>query len=444
MEKRTFLFLSMLVGATALQAVTYSGTLPVLHIETQNHAPVNSKETYVPAVYWLDPLGTDIEAIGSETAPLALQIKGRGNWTWNGFEKKPYRLKLDKKAPLAGLKASKHFGLLAHADDYNGFLRNTVGFWLSEHIGMAWTPAQRPVEVVLNGDYIGLYFLTELIRVDKDRVDIVEQADNCTQPDSITGGWLVEIDNYDSDPHVQITEGDGRPIIFTYKTPEILSGAQEDFLRTEMGRLNTLIYGSKDDNELWQYLDIDALARFFIVQELTDNYESFHGSCYLHRDMGDSEKWHFGPVWDFGSAFNYDKERPFYEGREHHNTWAPQLAQFPAFQRRVEEIWSELYHKEYASLFAYTEEFIDYISAAAQQDAKRWAAEGYGNTDLQEDLRRVQERLRQAATYMNKTYGLLPEGIATVGQDSTPAAHKVITTEGELRIIVGEEVYWIW
>lgn len=60
------------------------------------------------------------------------------------------------------------------------------------------------MEVVLNGEYIGLYFLTETIRIDKDRVDIYEQNDGETDPDLIKGGWLVEVDNYIDDCQITI------------------------------------------------------------------------------------------------------------------------------------------------------------------------------------------------------------------------------------------------
>lgn len=444
MNKITLLFTSCMVFfSLSVSAVSPSGSLPVLHIETENHQAITDKETYMQATYWLDPLNTGVEAIGSQQSPLPLQIKGRGNWTWSGFEKKPYRIKLEKKAELLGLKANKHFALLAHADDNHGFLRNTVGFWLSEQLAMPWTPKQQPIELILNGDYVGIYFLTELIRVDKDRVNITEQPDLCTHSDSITGGWLVEIDNYDTDPHIQITEGDGERIIFTYKSPEVLSNVQEQFLRDEMNRINTLVYGDKNSDELWSYLDIDDLARFFIVQELTDNYESFHGSCYLYRDMGSAQKWHFGPVWDFGSAFNYDKNRPFYEGREHHNTWAPQLAQFPAFRRRVKEIWSELYYGNYEQVYTFTSDFVQDITAAANKDAERWQNKGYGNSDMQSDLTEVQRRLQQAAQWMNDTYGLAEE-LPCVVLKTEDSPRKILTTEGELRIIRNGKVYRIF
>lgn len=130
------------------------------------------------------------------------------------------------------MKKSKHFALLAHADDNLGFLRNTMGFELSRRGGLDFTPEQRPVEVVLNGEYIGLYFLTETIRVDSDRVKITEQADNISDPEEITGGWLVEIDNYWDADQITINEGNGELIRLTYKSPEVLSDAQSDYLKT--------------------------------------------------------------------------------------------------------------------------------------------------------------------------------------------------------------------
>lgn len=407
MTKRTFfLVLSVLLCQFGTAAVTYSGTLPVLFIETTNHETISSKDYYLTGTYYLDPMGVaGVTAIGSQSAPLPLQIKGRGNWTWTGFAKKPYRLKLDSKAALMGLKASKHFALLAHADDDKGFMRNTIGFWLSEQLGLAWTPKQRPVELVLNGDYVGLYFLTETIRVDKDRVNITEQPDNISDPELITGGWLVEIDNYDSDPHIEIQEGDGARLIATYKSPEILSAQQTAFLTNEITRINQLVYGDKQSDELWTYVDIDALARFYIVQEITDNYESFHGSCYLHRDLGTTSKWVFGPVWDFGSAFNYSKTQYIYQGREWHNTWIEQICQFPRFIETVQTIWQSFCGNGYSELYPYITAFANEIGEAAKADAKRWQQKGYGNANIPERLTFITERLQDTEQWLRAQLG---------------------------------------
>lgn len=407
---------AILLATTAMLATSPSGSLPVLYINTENHVPITSKETYVRATYYLDPMGKDgVQAFGSKDAPLPLQIKGRGNYTWNAFDKKPYRLKLDAKAGLLGFRKNKHFGLLAHADDNKGFLRNAVGFKLSEMIGLDWTPGQQPVEVVLNGDYIGLYFLTELIRVDKDRVNIVEQPDNISHPDSITGGWLVEIDNYRDDPNVIITEYGTEEIVFTYKTPEALSAAQEGFLRTQMTAINTAIYTTDKSSTAWeQYIDIESLARFYIVQELMDNYESFHGSCYLYRDMGRDCKWKFGPVWDFGSSFVRNKTQYLYQGDVWHNTWIPELCRFPRFINRVKAIWQEFQASKLAEVYPFIDQYTSDIALAAKADRERWPR--YGNEDVAACAAQIKQWLANTTTWLRKQWG---------GQSSTQTTYHV-------------------
>ena len=418
---KTKLFLVVfLLSCIELNAATYSGTLPVLYIQTENKAPITSKDYYLNATYYLDAIGLEgYESIGSASAPLTMEIKGRGNYSWTGFDKKPYRIKLADKQPLLGMKKSKHFALLAHADDSNdrkGFMRNAVGFELSRMIGMTYTPDARPLEVVLNGDYIGLYFLTEHIRVDKDRVNIVEQEDEETDNEKITGGWLVEIDNYDDDPHITIKEGGKTTMWITYKTPEVLSPQQEQYLTEQMKLIDNLVYGDKNSEELWNYLDMDALAKFYIVQELTDNYESFHGSCYLHKEMGENEKWYFGPVWDFGSSFNRDKSQYMYQGDVWHNHWIPEICKFPAFMNRVKEIWNEFYNGDYNNIYNFIDTHENLIAQAAVKDKERWS-QYHGSQTIGTYIERTTNVLRKNAEWLNDQW---KEGSGSNGNDNEP------------------------
>lgn len=402
--KRLYLILSLLIAVTA-QAATYSGTLPVMFINTEGNTPITSKEDYLKATYYIDPMGVEgIQAIGSAEAPLTMQIRGRGNWTWSGFDKKPYRLKLDDKQPLLGMKKNKHFALLAHADDNVAFMRNIVGLQLSRLIGLPWTPADAPVEVVLNGDYIGLYFLTELVRVDKDRVNIVEQPDNATDPETITGGWLVEIDNYDTDPHIELWEKDSEHsrIIFTYKTPEVLSPEQEAYLTEQMTLINDAVYNPDLEDNTWEdYVDTDQLARYYLVQEVLDDYESFHGSCYLYKEQG-NDKWHFGPVWDFGNALSCTKYAYIYEGRTWHNTWIGPMCDHPHFMEIVKNVWSEFYNGNFSTIYDYIDEYAARIAAAAVSDAQRWP--NYGNADFDNRVKTAKERLASGANWLQRRW----------------------------------------
>lgn len=422
------LFVSMLLalcGTAGISAADYSGTLPVMFVNTDGGAEITSKETYVTGTYWLDPMGdSSIKAIGSEASPLPLQIRGRGNYTWTGFDKKPYRLKLDSKAPLMGMTSSKHFALLAHADDNKGFLRNAVGFQLSRLIGMRWTPADKPVELVLNGKYQGIYFLTETIRVDKNRVNIVEQPDLATDPEVITGGWLVEIDNYDSDPHITIKERDGKNIIFTYKTPEELSQPQFGYLIGQMTTINSEIYSTDKSDCRWaQHVDLKELARFYIVQELVDNYESFHGSCYLYKQQGEDEKWFFGPVWDFGSSFFENKTQHIYEGRPYDLTWIKEMMTFPQFQEVVRQTWEDFYNGSFSEIYSYIDTYTARIKDGAAADAARWPQ--YGNSDLDLKASEVSGKLRGAAAYLNREFGIETTETVNVYFRNTPGWEKV-------------------
>lgn len=370
--------MTITIGDRSMQDKTWSGTLPVLFIDTEGYAPIVSKEDYLKGSYWLDPCGTDAEAFGSAESPLPLQIKGRGNYSWLGFDKKPYRLKLDAKAGLLGMKKSKHFALLAHADDSTGFMRNALGFELSRRLGLAWTPADQPVEVVLNGEYIGLYFLTETIRVDKDRVDITEQPDN--SEGDVTGGWLVEIDNYDSDPHVTVTSGDGQPIWFTYKSPEVLSEKQEQYLSDQMTTIDRLICSSDKNDCRWaDYVDLTDAARFYIVNEIMDDRESYHGSCYLYRNVGENEKWHFGPVWDFGNSLMHDKTSYIYRNPPFRQVWIGEMCKFPQFMDVVKREWMDFLSTPACDLSGYFADLTGRIATAAAYDHERWPDYGAWN-----------------------------------------------------------------
>ena len=425
MVKKLLTFMTALSAFFSAGALTPSGTLPVLHINTDGGAPIQSKEVYVDAAYWLETngvadMGSDL---GSEAAPLPLEIRGRGNYTWTGFDKKPYRLKLGKKAAMLGMTSNKHWALLAHADDSRGFLRNALGFELSRLAGMAWTPESKPCEVMLNGDYIGLYFLTETVRVDKKRVNVINGDDEVeewleTNPGKPwtdypftsldnTGGWLVEIDNYDDADQIKVPtlQQSGQMIRVTYDTPsDYITDAQKDWLRSQFETIDRLVCGHED----WTgYLDTDAAARFFIVNQLVGNYEAYHGSCKLYRQRGDDEKWMFGPVWDFGSAFQYQGAMTrWIWDCDYLQHWIQDMYENGEFQTKVKEVYRELMAERYSELVPYAEKFISLIREAAARDYQRWPQ--YGNNDLDADLQTVKGLLQDAVSFCNTQFEFNP------------------------------------
>lgn len=368
-----------------------SATLPVLHInvyesdgEYNNEiiSPNLSHKEYFSGEYWLDINGCEwlerlgAKSIGSKEAPLPLQIKARGNYTRLAFAKKPFKLKLGEKKSLLGLSKSKHFALLAHADDNCGYLRNFIGFDLGNRIGLPWTPSQQPVEVVINGDYRGLYFLTESIRIDKNRVDINELEDYATDPALISGGYIVELDNYDESNQIRMQEkscaqGQNLDMLrVTWDTPEEYSDVQKRFVTEQFSEMNNLVGANSDS--LWSYLDLYDAARYYLVKEIVSDVEAYHGSTYLFRDRGDNQKWHFSPLWDFGNAFNGKTDRFFYDCDPFGNTWIPSMRMNVKFNEKVKGTWIWFMNACYPGIIDDIDTFAQHIAEAAKADHERW------------------------------------------------------------------------
>ena len=352
---------------------TLSQQLPVVYVTTT--APIESKEEYVTGTLYIDPLGTGYEALGTAEAPITAQFKGRGNWTWTGFDKKPYRIKMDAKQKVLGMPSNKHWCLMAAADDNLGFLRMPLGHMISEAIGLRWTPRLVPVELVLNNKYVGLYFMTEHVRVGSKRVNIEEQEEGEKQADLITGGWLVEIDNYSTENNITFTEGNGQDIMVSLKEPEIISAEQRNYIVHQMLELNTALY-EKTPQHIERILDMKESAKYYLVQEIMGDCESYHGSCYLYKDrdsLGKVDKWKFGPVWDFGNSYrSYHHDGWIYERPQFAQYWIGQLATWPSFQKELSEQWWIYYHTKKDEVRARLVEISKLIAQAAKNDAVVW------------------------------------------------------------------------
>ena len=443
--------INFIVNGKTPEVVGISGTLPVLYINVRNedgsfNNEIISKDldhkNYFQAEYWLDLNGCSwmeeegAKSIGSEAEPLPLEIKARGNWTRRGFSKKPFKLKLGEKQKMLGMTKSKHFALLAHADDSHGYLRNFTGFNLGRRIGLPWTPAQQPVEVVINGDYRGLYFLTESIRIEKDRINITELDDNVSDPSIISGGYLVELDNYDEENQIQMDEKSCVSdqyldlLRITFDTPEVYSPEQRRFVTDQFTAMNDAVGANSD--ELWRYLDLDDAARYYIVEEIISHTESYHGSTYLFRDHGADQKWHFSPLWDCGNAYSGPTDGFLYDHDAYGNTWIPSIRTNDTFNEKVRRTWLWFMSTRYNGLIDDIDSYVSHISAAAKSDRIRWAGqqvpdggqEVCDNSDMVSRRNRVVNHLEGKINWLKGHFGdFTTEGTDIEPErDTTPAA----------------------
>lgn len=390
-----------------------SGTLPILYINTKDSAAIDSKEEYRQAEWWLDAIGIQgIKSIGSSRSPLGMQIRGRGNATWYELEKKSYRLKFDEKHKVLGMPSSRHWTLMAQAQYWMGQMNDALAFEIGRRMGMSWNPRMEPVEVMLNGEYLGLYFLTEKVRVAKQRVNVIEQKDEETNPYLITGGWLLEFDNYSEPSTIYLTEGDGKPLRLTPHSPEVLSDEQKDYITRFFQEADSAIYLEDKQSRLWEeYIDIDSLAVYYIVQEVIDNPEAFSGSCFIHKQRGNDTKLIFGPLWDCGSSFvrfseTYQFNDFIYENMPHYcsSRWIHEIVKFPRFQERVRHHWKSFYEEVYPTLESYIDQFAAKIETAGNYDYQRWPQ--YSGDDIPGRINDfLKPSLHKKVAWLNEQWG---------------------------------------
>lgn len=428
--KHFFALCAVIMAAFSLKAVTPSGTLPVLYINTPNGEESNDKDKKFTAEWWIESSDPEL-AIGSAENPETMTFSGRGNYTWTGFDKKPYKLKLKKKTSLLGMAKNKNWGLLAHADGPYAFFRNLAGFEMSRLLGMPWTPDDEPVEFVLNGDYKGLYYLTETVKVASNRIDVFDydsekedfEEANPGQTFSWvdayrTGGYLVEIDNYDDPDQVQVETRDPSYSVLqiTYDTPsDYITEEHKQYLIDQFSLMDKLIYeGGQDGMNWYDMIDLTDLARFFIAQGLTDNYESFHGSCKLWKEQEGLEKegafasdgkWHFGAVWDFGSALNrVNNSRIFFDNDNYGNHWVRKMFEYPAFKEELKRVYTEFIDAgKPDEFYAYIQAEGKRIEQAAVNDHERWP--GYGNGEAMANTQRTLDFVRHQVELYKQLLG---------------------------------------
>jgi len=351
------------------------------------------------------------------------KIRGRGNSTWLWYPKKPYRIKLDEKAEILGLDANKDWVLLANYRDPT-HLMNTFVFEMGQGLGMPYTNHTRFVEVTLNGDYKGLYQLTEQVEVAKGRVDIGKKK-----------GWLLSLD-VDDGPKEAPEAGDNfwsevyrmpvcvkSPEAEDYATPETL----RDDARTALATLETAIQ-QHDYDALAKLCDIPVMIDYLLIQEFVYNVEvAAPRSIFLYKDKGDDAKWTFGPLWDFDAGFDFDWSQMttghkfFADYREtvlgtdparhvsdytYTSSFFTDMWKSKQFVSEVKVRWNRMRPRIMAEFWPRTKAYAEAAAEAMERNARRWPIDRQPKTEIN----RMEKWLNSRTVYMDNIVTNYPNG----------------------------------
>ncbi len=354
-------------GTNFIPAGTF---LPVVTIDTTDGQGITSKEIYVTGTYRIAGLDGTLLHQGD------LEIKGRGNSTWS-MPKNPYKLKLAGNTALLGMPANKHWVLLANYADKT-LIRNEVAFDLSRMLGMEYTTRSVFVELFLNGSYEGVYQLTEHIRIGKDRVNIPELKITDTEPDKITGGYLIEVDTRRGENFCFDSTRTG--MVYCVSNPETLLEAgweaRKDYIVGYINQTDEVLFGEnfKDpDTGYAAYLDVDSAVHYYLINELFKNPDAAWASFYMYKKR--NGKLTFGPVWDFDiGGGNYYGNLGQPEGwRLRDSAFFTRLFEDPAFKAKVEARWKQMKDGGmFTALLADINSRALFLAGAEANNFQRW------------------------------------------------------------------------
>lgn len=331
-----------------------------------------------------------------------LELKGRGNATW-GQMKKPYQIKLPQKADLLGLGKRRKWILLANFIDATN-LRTDTAFYLEKMLGEKFAYRGEFVDLYINGDYEGLYYLTRGIEVDKNAVDLKDPL-----------GVLVELDNAyaKNEPKYYVSSNGEHLTVKDARSKDHTDIAMEGFL-IDFNKLELAI-SQKDFGDISQLIDVESFARYYLLEEFIVNPDAYFTSQYFYKD-GPEDKIHAGPAWDFDIALNFSNDiNPDFDYTESLNRAEEvaavdqygnrsrlfaKLIEFPEFRAEVESVFAE-------RMAGREQELLDYIAGRAAQiydsalkDGKRWE-----KLNFAEEVERLLDWVGARYDYFEETYG---------------------------------------
>lgn len=276
--------------------------LPVVKIVTPRS--ISSK------VNWVSECRMEIYyADGTLNMQDTLSMRGRGNASWNDTDKKSYALKVDEKHKILGMRKHKRWCLIANFKDRT-LLRNDVTYHLAKMTSQEYVVSGQFVELVLNGEYRGNYYLCEQGKIGSRRINIHDP--DPTNPGE--SGYLIESDAYyTQESHATyggfISEVMQIPYAFKQPDEKEMTAAAYNKVKNFIKEFETCL---KDEtrvknHEYEKYIDVDQCIDYALIQELTGNEDFYNSypvngahSMYFHIDSIDyGGKLRFGHLWDF-------------------------------------------------------------------------------------------------------------------------------------------------
>lgn len=308
MLQRYLLFLCCLCLAAAVCRAQLSSTnLPVIQITTT--VPIGTAQAPAQIAIVNNSAGLNHPGDAPEFAGM-IGIKIRGNAslpklsytveTW-------YSYKNEMDTSLLGMPAENDWVLMAMYPD-RSLMRSLLAYHIYEQMEY-WSPRMQLVELLMDGNYKGVYLFGETIKRDTFRLDIAKLKSVDNYYPEISGGYIFKIDNSGADYWLSnynppyAAAGQQIKFHFDYPKDDEITGVQRAWIKNYTDTFENRLNGPdfQDTAIGWRsHASHKSFRDYFLLNEALGNAEGYRLNTYVWKDK--NKKLRAGPPWSWDLA----------------------------------------------------------------------------------------------------------------------------------------------
>lgn len=383
-----FLLITSSVISNSEETIVFtSSNLPILVINTNEQTIVDDPK--ITAHMGIIDNGTGninylTDAYNGYDGYIGIEIRGYSSSGWS--DKKPYGFETrdslgeNNNVSLLGLPVENDWVLHAPQADKT-LIRNKFVYDIAQEMGQ-YAPGSKFCELVIDGDYRGVYVLIEKIKRDKYRVDL-EKCDSL----NITGGYLVEMTpekRVEADETSFTTEETVASIVVKYPDEESITTEQINYISDYFDDFETVLFSNNLSDTVTgysKYIDVPSFVDHILLSECFHQLDGFYASQYFHKKQ--NGKLFMGPVWDYNRScgnveyyniYDYDMWWMLDSRGDKRIPYANQLMSDTTFMKMYADRWFELRDGilNIDSINTRIDNYTHLLSAAKDRNYERW------------------------------------------------------------------------
>lgn len=455
-RRLVFAILCFVTTAASAQSVTFtSSNLPIIVIDTKGGIIVDEPKIEV-SIGIIDngPGKTNkvTDAFNIYNGKAGIEIRGSSSQM---FPKKQYSLELhdatgaDLEVSLFGMPKESDWVMFAPYND-KSLVRDALAYRMGRDMGR-YASRQKYFELVINGDYMGVFVFFEKVKRGKNRVNIDKLSADEVTGDNLTGGYIIKLDKTTGGtgdgfasayPPEGKTTSSPQKTFFQYEYPksEDIVPAQKSYIKTYMDDFEKALAGDNyldPVNGYSKYIDVDSFIDFLIMMEASKNPDGYRLSTFMYKKK-DSEggKLAMGPIWDFNLGFgnvNYCTQGTPTGMVTDFNSicpddgwlipfWWRRLLSDPAFRSKLNTRWKALRANVFstAKLHGFVDSVATVLNGGPQQrNFQRWPVIGvyvwpnyfYKANSFDAEVSWLKDWINQRMGYLDIAFGQYATGV---------------------------------